>query len=74
MAQKTQTILIDDIDGSPASGTVRFALDGVEYDIDLSEAHARKLRDSFEPWTSAARRTGGRRSAARGSGTTAKAT
>ncbi len=28
MAQKIQTLFIDDLDGSPAEGTVRFALDG----------------------------------------------
>jgi hypothetical protein len=31
MAQKIQTLFIDDIDGSEAEGTVRFALDGAEY-------------------------------------------
>ena len=28
MAQKIQTLLIDDLDGSAAEGTVRFGLDG----------------------------------------------
>ena len=28
MAQKVQTLYIDDIDGGDAEGTVRFALDG----------------------------------------------
>jgi hypothetical protein len=36
VAHKVQTLLIDDIDGSAAEGTVRFALDGAEYEIDLN--------------------------------------
>jgi len=35
-----QVLLIDDLDGSEADGTVRFALDGTEYEIDLSAGHA----------------------------------
>jgi hypothetical protein len=30
MAQKIQTIFVDDIDGSEAEGTVRFGLDGTD--------------------------------------------
>ena len=44
MAQKIQTVFIDDIDGSVAEGTVRFGLDGTEYEIDLNAGHAKKLR------------------------------
>jgi len=44
VAQKIQTLFIDDIDGSPAEGTVRFALDGTSYEIDLSTGHAQALR------------------------------
>jgi hypothetical protein len=38
---------------------VRFALDGREYEIDLSEKNAKALRKTFEPWASSARRTRG---------------
>jgi hypothetical protein len=38
VAQKVQTLFIDDIDGSAAEDTVRFALDGTDYEIDLSRA------------------------------------
>jgi len=31
VAQKIQTLFIDDLDGSTAEGTVRFGLDGTEY-------------------------------------------
>ncbi|MHB1613040.1 MAG: histone-like nucleoid-structuring protein Lsr2 [Actinomycetes bacterium] len=60
MAQRTQVLLIDDLDGGDADETVTFALDGVTYEIDLNESNADKLRDVFAPWVSAARRVGGR--------------
>jgi nucleoid-associated protein Lsr2 len=68
VAQKIQTVFIDDLDGSQAEGTVRFGLDGAEYEIDLSAEHARALRDALSRYVTAARRTGGgaRRSARRG--------
>ncbi|HEX2743650.1 MAG TPA: histone-like nucleoid-structuring protein Lsr2, partial [Streptosporangiaceae bacterium] len=44
MAQKIQTLFIDDLDGSTAEGTVRFGLDGTEYEIDLNAGHAKELR------------------------------
>ncbi|MEV4179322.1 histone-like nucleoid-structuring protein Lsr2 [Nonomuraea sp. NPDC049709] len=34
---------VDDIDGSDAEGTTRFALDGTNYEIDLSGANRDKL-------------------------------
>jgi Lsr2 len=43
MAQKIQTLFIDDIDGGAAEGTVRFGLDGTEYEIDLSAKHNEEL-------------------------------
>ena len=65
MAQKTQVILVDDVDGSEANQTVTFALDGVSYEIDLNDEHAAALRESLEEWVGKARRTGGRRSSGR---------
>jgi hypothetical protein len=59
VAQKIQTLFIDDLDGSEADGTVRFGLDGTEYEIDLSAEHAQALRDALECYVSAARRAGG---------------
>ena len=44
MAQKIQTLFVDDLDGSEAEGTVRFGLDGTEYEIDLNAKHAKELR------------------------------
>lgn len=66
MAQKVMVALVDDLDGSEADESVKFALDGVAYEIDLSAKNAAKLRNSLETYVQAARRTGGR--AARGRG------
>jgi uncharacterized membrane protein len=59
VAQKIQTLFIDDLDGSAAEGTVRFGLDGTEYEIDLNEQHARQLREALANYVSAARRANG---------------
>jgi hypothetical protein len=59
MAQKIQTLLIDDLDGGQAEGTVRFGLDGAEYEIDLSAKNAEAMRKALEPYVSAARRASG---------------
>ena len=68
MAQKIQTMFIDDLDGSNAEGTVRFGLDGSEYEIDLNAGHAKELRDALARYVGAARRAGGTaRRPARGS-------
>lgn len=57
MVQQTITTLIDDIDGSEASETVPFGLDGTAYEIDLNEAHAEDLREVLAPYVGAARST-----------------
>ncbi len=59
MAQKIQTLFIDDLDGSEAEGTVRFGLDGTEYEIDLNAQHAQDLRKALARYVSAGRRAGG---------------
>lgn len=61
MAQRVQVILEDDYDGGVADETVAFALDGAEYEIDLSGDNASKLRDELAVWIGHARKTGGRR-------------
>lgn len=65
MAQKVQVILVDDIDGGEARETVTFALEGITYEIDLSNENASKLRDEMAPWIGHARRSGGRKVTAR---------
>jgi nucleoid-associated protein Lsr2 len=59
VAQKVQTVFIDDINGSAAEGTVRFGLDGTEYEIDLNAGHAQQLRDALAAYVRAARRVSG---------------
>jgi hypothetical protein len=59
LAQKIQTLFIDDLDGSAAEGTVRFSMDGTEYEIDLNAKHAQELRDALARYVGAARRVGG---------------
>ena len=65
MAQKVEVRLEDDLDGGPAEHTVTFALDGKDYEIDLSADNAEKLREALRPYTAAGRKTtriGGTRS------------
>jgi hypothetical protein len=65
MAQRVQIVLEDDLDGGVAAETVTFGLDGVSYEIDLSDKNAGKLRDEFATWIGHARRSGGRRATGR---------
>lgn len=58
MAQRIQTLLIDDLDGGEAAGTVRFGLDGTEYEIDISAAHSDELRRALGQYLAHARRVG----------------
>jgi hypothetical protein len=58
MVQKVQTLFVDDLDGSEAEGTVRFGLDGTEYEIDLNAQHGRQLRDALARYMAAGRRVG----------------
>lgn len=73
MAQRVQVILVDDVSGGEAAETVEFGLDGVTYEIDLSDANAAQLRDALAPWVGHARRSGGRRQTRRRSGSTPNA-
>jgi hypothetical protein len=62
MAQKVLVQLVDDLDGTSSQevSTVLFGLDGVSYEIDLTEDNAERLRDIFADYIGSARRTGGR--------------
>lgn len=67
MAQRVQTLFIDDLDGGDAEGTIRFALDGTDYEIDLSAVHSAELHQALDGYIRHARRTSGpARRAARG--------
>jgi hypothetical protein len=58
MAKQTITRLIDDLDGSEADETVKFGIDGVQYEIDLSQENANKLREMLEPYVKAGAKIG----------------
>ena len=58
VAQQVSVQFVDDLDGSVASSTVAFALDGKDYVIDLSDENAAKLREALALFVGAARRSG----------------
>jgi hypothetical protein len=58
MARQIKTLYIDDIDGGEAEGTVRFGLDGTEFEIDLNARHSSELRRALEMYILHARKVG----------------
>ncbi|GAA4263951.1 histone-like nucleoid-structuring protein Lsr2 [Dactylosporangium darangshiense] len=57
MARRIVRELVDDLDGTPAAETVRFGVDGVLYEIDLSAANAARLREELAGFIRAGRRS-----------------
>ncbi|GAA3646885.1 Lsr2 family protein [Nonomuraea antimicrobica] len=55
MAKRIVESFLDDIDGSDADGTTRFALDGTNYEIDLSGPNREKLEKALAPFITKAR-------------------
>ncbi len=77
MAQKVNIVLVDDIDGTDATQTVVFGLDGTSYEIDLNDSHASALREALAPYVGHGRKVGraarrGARAAAATGGASAK--
>lgn len=70
MAREIITRLVDDVDGSTATATVKFAFEGTHYEIDLSEDNRAKMRKGLEPFIRAGRRTGGKQLPKDGAGQT----
>lgn len=58
MAQRVSVKLVDDLDGSEATGSVQFGLDGATFEIDLSAANADALHAILAPFVANARRRG----------------
>jgi len=58
MARKVTVALEDDLDGGPADQTVRFALNGADYEIDLSGQNATAFREQLTPFIEHARKAG----------------
>jgi Lsr2 protein/alcohol dehydrogenase-like protein len=66
MVRREVVIVEDDLDGGPAKETVRFGLDGADYEIDLNAKNARKFRKRLAPFVEHAHRVAaGRRRPAR---------
>jgi formylmethanofuran:tetrahydromethanopterin formyltransferase len=61
MATRVLTSLQDDIDGSDATQTIRFALDGIEHEIDVSDRNANRLRNSLGDFIAHDHKVGSRR-------------
>jgi hypothetical protein len=62
MASIVQVTITDDLDGSPNAATVTFGLDGVSYEIDLTEKNREKLVHIMGPYVEAARKVSSARS------------
>jgi hypothetical protein len=58
MARQIQVRLVDDIDGSVADETLKFGMDGTNYEIDVTAKHAEELRASLAKFVLSARRVG----------------
>jgi Lsr2 len=58
MATKVTVTLEDDLDGGPADETLRFAVGGAEYEIDLSKKNVRAFRKQLAPFIEHARKAG----------------
>jgi hypothetical protein len=58
MATRIAVALEDDLDGGPADETLRFAIGGSEYEIDLSKKNARAFRKGLAPFVEHARKAG----------------
>jgi hypothetical protein len=58
MAQKVTVALEDDLTGGPAAETLRFALDGTAYEIDLNAKNGTAFRKQLAPYMEHARKTG----------------
>lgn len=59
MSKRVTVELLDDLDGEPISegdgGTVQFALQGREYELDLSASNLAKLEEAVAPFVEVAR-------------------
>lgn len=64
MARKVVVELVDDIDGTEFGGdgeSIGYAFDGVEYQIDLKDEHAKEFRETLEYYIAHSTRVGGRK-------------
>jgi hypothetical protein len=66
MAQRVQVELVDDLTGEEAQETVRFALDGTNYEIDLTQSNAQALRSALSDYVDKSRKSGSGKQSATG--------
>lgn len=59
MARTTVVTVTDDLDGTQSAGTIRFGIDGSQYEIDLSQENEQTLRKTLEPYIKASRAISG---------------
>lgn len=62
----TETKYTDDIDGSTATGTITFAFDGANYEIDLSKSNAKAFERTMALYVGHARKVRNSRNKASG--------
>ena len=56
MAQRVSVDLVDDLDGGRAVETLRFSIDGTDYEIDLGKRNADRLRAAMAAYIESGRR------------------
>jgi hypothetical protein len=61
LAQRVQVQLVDDLNGEEAQETVRFGVDGTEYEIDLTTENAESLRSTLSEYVDKGRKASGRK-------------
>lgn len=70
MAKRTKIQIVDDIDNAELDEyeTIRWSLDGKQYEFDTSPAHAAEFRDHVAKYVAVSRPVGGGRPGRRSSG------
>jgi hypothetical protein len=58
VAKRTIHVLVDDLDGGDAEETVKFGIDGIQYEIDLSKKNANKMREALSAYVEAGTKVG----------------
>jgi hypothetical protein len=64
VARKVVVEMVDDVDGTVFGDdgeSIHYAVEGVEYVIDLKDEHAKELRETFEYYIAHSTRVGGRK-------------
>jgi hypothetical protein len=59
LARRIHVQLIDDLSGEDAQETIRFSIDGADFEIDLSADNAADLRDRLKGYAAKGRRLRG---------------